>query len=283
MAVSIGYKQAAIRRGGGPAKPSMDQAAHTRGEGKRRGVRVYGSNVSSHICCADRASIARNLRYLRVPPDASVREGNCASPRTENCEGRFAPHPVVVDGGALCVATARAEGDGGAGPALHHQTCGADIALPLLARSCHGNRNGGMGKRTSVGSRGTQLGACLGPRDHDLDTIDLAALVAIGHGVPGAAASRRRPAARQRDSRQSGYRNDVGLAACEAVRTIDRVQHAEPRRGLLPCPLPEDPRPCATALATGERKGQKQQRQVTDAKDGFQLSMKLLSCLLRDG
>ena len=140
-----------------------------------------------------------------------------------------------------------------------------------------------MGKRTRVGWGGTQLGASLGPGDNDLDAVDLAALVAIGHAVPGTAASRRRPGARQRDGRQSGYRNDVGVAACEAVRTIDRVQCTEPRRGLLPCPLPQYPRPRTTALATGERRGQKQQRQVTDAKDGFQLSMKLLSCLLRDG
>jgi hypothetical protein len=253
MAVSISYKQAPIRRAERPAKSrEFADEAHLE-EGKYRGGTLHGSNVGGHICCVAQSGNARKLRYLRVLPDAGVREADCASPRTENRERRFAPHPVVVYGGALGVAAAQATADGSAGRAVDNHACATRVALPLLARSCRGSSKGGTGNFARVGSKSTQLGRCLAPTNDNLDAVDHAALIAIGQAIPRTAALRRRPGAGQRDGRQPGRRDDGGLAAREAIRAVDRVHRREPRRCRLPSPTANDPRPRATGLATGKR------------------------------
>ena len=67
----------------------------------------------SHLSCADSVGARRTLRTRGPDSVAPIREGACASPRTQDRERGYAADAIVVDGAAVAQAPVQADaGDG---------------------------------------------------------------------------------------------------------------------------------------------------------------------------
>jgi hypothetical protein len=178
------------------------------------------------------ASSARTLREACRRSDSAVRESNCASPRTQDGEGRFAAHRVVVNRRAFGEAPSNALPHRLAGSALDDASARAPVPVAFVARrivGCprHGHRRNRV--RWRVSRRRAELRRGGSPLDDHLHSIGDATRDAVTHRIPGAHAVRGGPAARHRDGRQPRRRDRPLLASSDSVRTVRSVDGHRPR------------------------------------------------------
>src|ERR1700722_9160857 len=105
------------------------------------------------------------------------RERACASPRTQDREGRYAAHAIIVEGAAIALTTAQTRADDRARRTLDDGAARALESVALVARCGSGQRDrGGHHERSAAPGR-AELRRGVALHGH---------LDAVGHAGPGA-------------------------------------------------------------------------------------------------
>jgi len=206
-----------------------------------------------------RSDDARTLHADCRVPDARVRERVYASPQTQNCERRFAPCPVIVDGCAGCNATTDTSGARRTGIAINDERIDAAIALSLLAIGCG---SGIRGHRAREWGRARRWRAQLRSRvlafDDNLHPLGGTSVRAGTNALPGARTFVGRAVARAPQRAKPGHRDEPLVTSSEPIRTIRDVHWRRIRYRLALLPRGSRPklRRIATMLAAGVRKSE---------------------------
>jgi len=164
---------------------------------KRRLADVGGCSHFSGSCSPDRRGVdRRTLRSLPRQREGPIRERACASPRTQDREGGYAAHAVVVDGGTVASTAPQAVAGDRVRGAFDDHAASAFVAIPFLAR--RGARDGHRRRNCKCGraARSAQLSRRVA-LDDDFDAVRGTRAGAVGRTVPWASARFRWPAARR--------------------------------------------------------------------------------------
>jgi hypothetical protein len=200
---------------------------------------------------------ARSLRTRCHSPDSDVRAKTCASPRTQDCERRFAVDRIVVYRRSVGETASRAKADNMARRALDDASVVAPIALPFLAKRLgDGSRRGRRhGRRVGPSPPCGRAELTLGARalDGQLDAVGGATGGTLGRHLPRACARARWAVTRHREHGQARNRNHPVLTACQAIRTIDHSKRHRPGRHGWDRPKPA--LPVAAPVAPTQRNG----------------------------